>query len=475
MKKSSRFVAVVLILTVLVTGFPTGTYADSSIRKTCSVSVNGGENINISALELNYDDNMYISLKGIAYCLKETNKAISVSVGGGEININTGQSYYETPGRWTDEELESRPKWKLSRTPVYVDGQERRFYSIVGSAYESRIDDAFFSPLRLAMALDVNIEIVDGVICINTAEDFNISDVQLENSGYLQGINSLLIGDGTTGDVYFDHDGNEEVPIASTTKLMTYFVLMDAVSKGEVSLDDMANISDEARRLSEGIDGLVSFEGISQVPLNELVAGMLISSVNECALAIAEHVSGTEEAFVDRMNEKACELGLEGAYFYNSNGLPVYDNQTLPAKMQNHMTANDMFILASELVKQYPQILDITSVKKMPLPSLAYEAKNTNALLYNMSEVMGLKTGTTNKSGACLVVVMPVEKDGETHNLICTLFGAEGELDRALVAEVSSRIALSKLYGEQVDTDEKYEISIGDPELDVQRMLRNLQ
>jgi len=474
MKKITRLVSFVLIIAIISVGMPKQVNADSSIRKICSVSVNGGSSINVAALEVNYDENMYISLKGIAYCLKDTNKAINVTVSGEEINITTGEPYSESPGVWTDEEMATRPKWKLSRTPVYLDGEEKKYYSIIGTAYESNIDDAFLNPLRLAMALDVNIEIVDGTLNINTEENFNISDVQLENSGYLQGINSLAIGDGTTGDMYFMHNGDKAVPIASTTKIMTYFVMMDAVSKGEITLEDNVNISDEARRLSEGIDGLVSFEGISQVPLTELINAMLISSCNECALAIAEHVAGSEKAFVERMNAKAAELGLENAVFYNCNGLPVYQNQTLPAKMQNHMTAQEMFKLASSLVEEYPQVLDITSVKKVSLPTLNYESKNTNALLYNMSEVKGLKTGTTNKSGACLIVVMPVEKDGEVHNLICTLFGAEGELDRALVAELSSRIALSKLYGYEPATKEKFEITLDDPELDVQRMLMNL-
>lgn len=201
---------------------------------------------------------------------------------------------------------------------------------------------------------------------------------------------------------------------------------------------------------------------------------MLISSSNECALAIAEHVATSEELFVERMNTKVSELNLENAKFYNCNGLPVYEKQTLPAKMQNHMTATDMFTLTASLVNTYPEILNITSEKKISLNSLKYEAKNTNALLYNMDGVMGLKTGTTNKSGACLVVSIPVEKDGKTHNLICVLFGAEGELDRALVAEIASRIAISKLEGVKPVSDEKYEIVLEDPEIDVQRMLRNL-
>ncbi|MDO4188054.1 MAG: serine hydrolase [Lachnospiraceae bacterium] len=473
MKNNRRIVAFILIVSMLIPGFSNQVSADSSIRRTYGVSVNGGEVVDIPALEVNYDENMFISLKGIAYCLRNTNKSFGVSVSGEEININTGESVYDHPGMWTEEEKGTRPKWKLNRTKVYIDGDEKRFYSLVGTAYGG-VDDAFFSPLRLAMALNLDIEIVDGIMSINTENDFHISDVTLENSGYLQGINALLIGDGTTGDIYFEHTGDKAVPIASTTKLMTYFVMMDAVSKGAISLSDNVTISQNAVSLSEGIDGLVSFEGISQVPLTELIGGMLIASCNECALAIAEHVAGSEDAFVEMMNDKAAELELSKAEFYNSNGLPVYEDTILPAKLQNHMTAEDMFKITSELIKTYPEIMEITSTKVMELPTLRYTAKNTNALLYNMGEVKGLKTGTTNKSGACLVTVMPTDKDGETHNLICVLFGAEGEFDRALVAEIANRIALTKLSGAKEIEEEKFTITPTDPEVDVKRMLRNL-
>lgn len=474
MKIINKFTTLLLIISLVIMADTKPVNADSSIRKTVSVCVNGEETINIAALEVNYEDNIYISLKGLAYCLKDTAKAFNVTVEADEINVETGSSFYENPGIFTEEELKDRPKWKLSRTPFYIDTVERKYYSLVGRAYESDTYDAFLSPLRLAMALNLDLQIKDGIIYINTDSDFNISDAQLENSGYLQGINALLIGDALTGDIYFDHNGRSVVPIASTSKLMTYYVMMDAISNGEISLDDSVTISENVRSLSEGIDGLVSFEGISEAKLSDLIYAMLISSSNECALAIAEHVATSEELFVERMNAKVSELNLENAKFYNCNGLPVYEKQTLPAKMQNHMTATDMFTLTASLVNTYPEILNITSEKKISLNSLKYEAKNTNALLYNMDGVMGLKTGTTNKSGACLVVSIPVEKDGETHNLICVLFGAEGELDRALVAEIASRIAISKLEGVKPVSDEKYEIVLEDPEIDVQRMLRNL-
>ena len=474
MRKTKKLITLLLIVPLLIVNIPIHTYADSSVRFNVPVILNGDEVGSIAALDVNYDDNMYVSLRGIANILNRTDKSINVSISDDEINLYPGQNYDGTSNKWSDEECLDRPKWKLKRTSFYINGNEKKYYSLTGHVGDSGTD-AFLSPLRIAIMLDIDIDIKDGSIIINTDKGFGISDVALENSGYLQGINSLLIGDGTSLEIYFDHDGEEVVPIASTTKLMTYFVMMDAVKRGDISLSDNVPISKNAISLSEGIDGLVDFNGISSVPLSELTYAMLLPSCNECALAIAEYVAGSEEAFVELMNEKAKELELEKAEFYNSNGLPVYEETLLPAKIQNHMTAKDMFKLASELVKVHPEVMDITSVKVMELPTLRYTAKNTNALLYNMESVKGLKTGTTNKSGACLVTVLPAEKDGDIHNLICVLFGAEGEFDRALVAELANKIALTKLSGAKETVEEKFTITPDNPEIDVERMLRNLR
>ena len=475
MKTIKRIISCIILASLIITFMPTAVSADSSVRKHFDIVVNGNNLGGIPVLDVNYDNNFFFSINAIAYYLRDTDKAFNTSISSDEIKINMGEYCEEEPHMWGDGEYLERTKWKLAKTPVYVNGADRKYYSIISDPDENDRRDAFFSSLRLAMLLDASVNVSNGTISINTDIPFSVSGAELDNSGYLLGVNSLLIGDGSTGRTYFEHEADRSVPIASTTKLMSYFVMMDAVSAGEVSLDDYVSISQNVVTLSEGIDGLINFKGIQAAPLSELVVGMLISSSNECALAVAEHVAGSEMAFVDRMNEKACELGLENAYFYNCNGLPVYDEQLLPAKMQNHMSARDMFILASALVNQYPQVLDITSTIKIDLPTLHYESKNTNALAYNVEGVRGLKTGTTNKSGACLVVCLPQEKDGEIHNLISVLFGAEGDFDRGTLSELAIRIARDELKGETAVTEEKYTINPDNPEQDVKRMLTRLK
>lgn len=443
MKKLSKLTAVLLACAVLITGLNYNAKADQEVHKNVRVSCEG-EDVSVMGLVLNYDHNLYVSLRGIAYILRNTSKAFSFEINDSAINVTTGVPFTEPPYLWTEEELIDISKISLARNEINVDGIERKYYSLIGNVGEGS-KDAFMNVVSVAMMLNADFDVDSNGIVIHPDEPFHVSKAEIENSGYTQGTNALLVGDGTTGDVFFSY--NEESPelIASTTKLMTYFVMMDAVARGDISLDDSVMISKCAEDLSNGIDGVIKVSAGSSIPLNELIYGMILKSSNECALAIAEHVAGTEAAFVEKMNDKASELSLIEAEFYNCNGLPIYEDQFIPAKMQNHMSAKDMFILASNLVNTYPEVLEITSIKTLSLPSLGTEVKNTNAILYNIDAVKGLKTGTTNKSGACLITCAPVEKDGKTHNIISVLFGAESEVERATISEVMVRFGMDEL------------------------------
>lgn len=473
MKKINKIISLMLAVAIITSCVCIRTNADSELHKNVRIYVNSEEKCNAMGLIVNYDNNLYVSVRALAYALAGTEKAFTISFEDNDIHINTGESFYDAPFTWEEEELFDKSKINLARNTLYVNDNERKYYSLIGNVGDGQ-KDAFMNPVSVAMMLDMDIKVTSDGVMINPGTPFTVTVGDLDSSEYMQGVNSLLVGDGTTGDVYYEHDSDEIVPIASTTKLMTYFVMMDAVSAGSVTLDDSVIISRKAQELSEGIDATIPMSAGVSASLSELVCGMILKSSNECALAIAEHVSGNEEAFVQLMNEKAAALGMSDASFYNSNGLPIYMQQVIPAKIQNRMTAKDMFILASALVDTYPQILDITSVKNMNLPNLGQSIKNTNALLYNIEEVKGLKTGTTNKSGACLVTCTPMEKDGQTHNLITVLFGAESEVERATISELMVRYAMNELGSFESVASEEEEISSGipeDPEIVVRKLV----
>ena len=180
--------------------------------------------------------------------------------------------------------------------------------------------------------------------------------------------------------------------------------------------------------------------------MQELLLGALLPSSNECALCLAETIAGSEEAFVGMMNQKAQDLGLSQTIFYNSNGLPSYTEDFVPAKRQNSMSAEDMFRLVSYLLRVYPQVTDITSMEKATLESLGLEISNTNPLLRNLPEVTGLKTGTTNKAGACLVTSLTADDGNGEHDLVVIALGTEDSIERGRVSGLLARYALNTFY-----------------------------
>ena len=206
--------------------------------------------------------------------------------------------------------------------------------------------DCFMMAADLAMILDVDLEVPEtGVLQINTREPFCISPDVLEQSGYFYGVNGVLVGDVTTGEIFYQFQSDRAYPIASTSKLMTCLLTMDALSAGQLSSDGLVAVSQAAELLSASDDGVIDLEVGQQIPVRELLLGALLPSSNECALCLAEAVAGSEEAFVERMNQKAQELGLSQAIFFNSHGLPAYTEEPVPAKRQNRMSARDMFRL----------------------------------------------------------------------------------------------------------------------------------
>jgi len=482
MKKTKKGIAFLLVFILLLQGNAIDAQAASKqYRTNIEIFVDGVEMGYIPALEDAYENNLYISLKGLAYALRKTEKAFTPVIEKRKITVtmsdlDTGTGELPQPSVWDGEELSGIGTAAAAPYELYVNESERKYYSFIVSRDEEY--DAFMMPVSLAMMFDLDMEVTENRIEIDTSAPYSVSAEEMEDSGYLQGVNALVIGDGSTGEIFYQYNMDETFPIASTTKLMTYFIFMEAVSQGSCSLEDTVVISERAEKLSNGPDGVIPMKAGSRVPVTELLYGMLLPSSNECALAVAEHTAGSQEAFVTQMNEKAEELGWENTEFYNCHGLPSYENQLIPAKVQNHMTAEEMFQLASIIMDTYPQITEFTATEKYRLESFHMDVKNTNAVLYNVENAVGLKTGTTNKAGACLVTCVSVMKDGVPHNLITVLFGADGDLNRGTVSEMSARYAMEVLQERDTDdqggSGEKDKAIPIDPEMVVQELIKSL-
>lgn len=434
----------VFLLSVILACTMLPVHADAAyeIPGICQVQTDTGAAGTVKTMDYSYDRNTYFSLRDIAMLLSSTGKSFSLEITKNTVALNPGSAYTPAGGENTPWENSENPDIALRRNEFKVSGETVYYYTLI-TAVPSGSYDCFMMAADLAMILDVNITAPNpGFLQIDTQTPFRVSPSDLENAGYFYGVNGVLAGDATTGEIYYQYQSDTPYPIASTSKLMTCLLAMDAVSSGQIALEQQVTVSDAAIALSASSDGVIPLEAGQQLTVHELLVGALLPSSNECALSLAETIAGSEDAFVQMMNQKAAELGLSQAVFYNCNGLPVYTGDAIPSKRQNRMSAQDMFRLVSYLLKVYPQITDITSMKSAALPSLDLEVKNTNPILHNLPEATGLKTGTTNKSGACLVTSLAADDGTTTHDLAVIVLGTEDSIERGRVSALLARYAL---------------------------------
>ncbi len=443
LRKLGSFLISVLLLCSI---FPVRVEANFQIPGLCRAETDRGGNFTVKTLDYDYDNNTYFSLRDMAMVFQNTDKSFSLDITKNAIALNMGNAYMPVGGEnvpWEDQE---NPDIALRRNECKVNGQNVFYYTMIMNL-PSGDYDCYMMAADLAMILDVDITVpMEGTLRINTQEPFRVDAVSLEQAGYFYGVNSVLVGDATTGECYYQYQSGISYPIASTSKLMTYLLAMDAIVSGQITYEDSVTISDTAQLLADSDDGVLPLKAGEQITVQELLFCSLLPSSNECALCLAEYIAGTEEVFVQRMNQKAVELGLSQAVFFNSHGLPSYTEDPIPSKRQNRMSAEDMFRLVSYLLKVYPQITDITSMKQAGIKSLALDVRNTNPLLHNLPGVTGLKTGTTNKAGACLVTSLTVDDGNMEHDLVVIVLGTEDSIERGRVSGLLARYAVQTFY-----------------------------
>lgn len=223
---------------------------------------------------------------------------------------------------------------------------------------------------------------------------------------------AYLIGDFETGNIIESNNIDEVLNIASITKVMSYMLVMDSgidMDKKILIDEDILSIGGSIMKLEKG----------KYYTVEELLNYGLIVSSNNAIYALARELSGSEASFVDLMNQKATEIGLETARFYNSTGLPLKNS-----KLQNSMTTRDVFKMARYAIENY-DILDITNKREILGLNFFYEEenlKNTNPTLV-LDKVDGLKTGYTGGAGYCLVSTM----DMDDFRVIGVFMGARSE------------------------------------------------
>ena len=221
---------------------------------------------------------------------------------------------------------------------------------------------------------------------------------------------SAVLMEASTGRILYAHNPAEAMPPASVTKIMTLLLVMERIDEGALKWED--TITASAHAASMGGSQIFLKEG-EQMTARDLIKSVVIASANDAAVALAEHTYGSEEAFVQRMNERAAELGMTATHFENTNGL---DDTA-----QNHVTsAKDIAIMSRELIR-HREILEFSSTWMDTIRNGQFGLTNTNRLVRFYRGCNGLKTGSTAKAGFCVSVTA----EREDMTLICVIMGAE--------------------------------------------------
>lgn len=227
-------------------------------------------------------------------------------------------------------------------------------------------------------------------------------------------VKAYLLQDFNSGTVIASHNKDERVEPASLTKIMTAYVVFNAIQQGHLKLDQRLPVSEKAWK----VEGSKMFiEPNKPVTVDELLHGTITQSGNDSSIALAEGVAGTEEQFADMMNKQALKLGMKNTHYMNATGLPDSNHYT---------TANDLAILSNALIRDFPlEYRRLYSVKEYTYNKI--KQPNRNRLLWLDPNVDGMKTGHTESAGYCLV---SSSKRGDTR-LVSILLGAVSESMRA--------------------------------------------
>lgn len=231
---------------------------------------------------------------------------------------------------------------------------------------------------------------------------------------------SVILMEASTGTVIFEKDADTERPPASVTKIMTMLLIFDALESNQIQLEDQVTVSEYAASMG---GSQVFLEPGEVQTVDTMIKCIAVASANDACVAMAEYICGNEEEFVNRMNERAAELGMVNTHFVNCNGLDE----------EGHMTsARDIALMSRELINKYPQVHDYSMIW---MDNITHATKkgtsefgltNTNKLVRQYEYATGLKTGSTGNAKFC--VSATAEKNGI--ELIAVVMAAENSKDR---------------------------------------------
>lgn len=210
------------------------------------------------------------------------------------------------------------------------------------------------------------------------------------------GAKSYLVVDAMTGHEVAALEPDKRLAPASLTKLMSAYVVFKALKENQIALDELVTVSEKAWRTG---GSRMFIEVGKRVPVEELILGMIVQSGNDASVALAEHIAGTEAVFAEMMTQQAAALGATASSFKNATGLP---------DPEHYSTARDMSLIARAIIREFPDYYRWYSVREFEYNGI--KQQNRNALLWRDDSVDGMKTGSTDDAGYCLV--SSAERDG---------------------------------------------------------------
>lgn len=229
---------------------------------------------------------------------------------------------------------------------------------------------------------------------VTESDTQNVQMVQ--DVGFTLDSNSVVLMEASTGAILYSKDMDKQVEPASITKIMTLLLIFDAIDSGKIKLEDSVSVSEHAASMG---GSQVYLEPYETQTVNDLIKCISIASANDACVAMAEFIAGSEEEFVNRMNQKAQELGMKNTHFVNSCGLDVADH---------YSSALDVALMSRELITKHPEISTYSTVW---MDTITHTTKkgtsefgltNTNKLVRSYKGITGLKTGSTGKAKYCL-------------------------------------------------------------------------
>ena len=225
---------------------------------------------------------------------------------------------------------------------------------------------------------------------------------------------AVLLMEKSTGEILYEEHGEEPLELASVTKVMTMLLIMEALEDGTLTPDTMVAVSANAAGMGGSQVYMKEGETFS---VHDMLKAIAVASGNDACVAMAEHLAGSEAAFVERMNARAAELGMTSTHFSNACGLDE----------EGHLSsARDVALMSREILLHHAEVRNYCSIWMDTLRGGATQLVNTNKLLKSYSGITGLKTGTTGKAGVCISA--SAERDGL--RLIAVVLGSASGKER---------------------------------------------